>query len=104
MDKIFAKESKWQNWQKFSPGKNFWLYCTLFPISSLLGIGGYNKNFNKSLYLTGFHYQQSAVDSYQLKILATGSPQSCSEYYYLQEPTQTIPRLVQICYYLLNVN
>ena len=30
-DKIFANESRWRNWQKFSPGQNFQLYGILFP-------------------------------------------------------------------------
>ena len=28
-DKIFANESRWQNWWKFSPGENFYVYVNI---------------------------------------------------------------------------
>ena len=32
-DKIFANESRWRNWRKFSPGENFRLYGMLHFVS-----------------------------------------------------------------------
>ena len=34
MDEFFANESRWRNWQKFSPGENFQLYSSA-PLSPL---------------------------------------------------------------------